>query len=473
MQPIKIKDFNLSFGTSGLRGLVTELTPRVCFAYASAFLQSITPSAKSVVIGTDLRPSSPQMADACVTAAKLLGLKVIYAGAVPTPALALYAIEQAIPAIMVTGSHIPFDRNGLKFYSETGEITKEDEANLLNASVIDSLDYLSGLPSEDAQVINLYKERYLSCFATGLLNGMRLGVYQHASVARDALVEVLTVLGAQVIALGRTDAFVPIDTEALSEEDRVLASNWVKEFKLDALLSTDGDADRPLIADNTGTWLRGDIVGLLCARHLKANTVVTPISSNTAIELSGAFGSIQRTRIGSPYVIEGMNQALQDGHHGVIGFEANGGVLIGDGIQINDHQLTQLPTRDALLPILSLLAASAQDQMSLSDLVARLPQRFTHSDRLKDFSKERSSKVLKAIEDNPTNLANWLGEPYTNPIDINKVDGLRLSYKNGDIVHLRPSGNAPELRCYAESNSKAKVEDLVLNVLSKINQQLL
>ena len=277
MQPIKIKDFNLSFGTSGLRGLVTELTPRVCFAYASAFLQSITPSAKSVVIGTDLRPSSPQMADACVTAAKLLGLKVIYAGAVPTPALALYAIEQAIPAIMVTGSHIPFDRNGLKFYSETGEITKEDEANILNASVTDSLDYLSGLPSEDTQVINLYKERYLSCFATGLLNGMRLGVYQHASVARDALVEVLTVLGAQVIAFGRTDAFVPIDTEALSEEDRVLASNWVKEFKLDALLSTDGDADRPLIADNTGTWLRGDIVGLLCARHLKANTVVTPM----------------------------------------------------------------------------------------------------------------------------------------------------------------------------------------------------
>jgi hypothetical protein len=210
--------------------------------------------------------------------------------------------------------------------------------------------------------MNLYKERYLSCFPAGLLRGKRLGVYQHSSVSRDTLVEVLTSLGAEVIPLGRTDAFVPIDTEAISEEERLLAANWVKELKLDALLSTDGDGDRPLIADNDGTWLRGDIVGLLCARYLKANIVVTPISSNTAIELTEAFGSVLRTRIGSPYVIEGINQFMQDKHQGVIGFEANGGVLIGDDIQVNGHQLTQLPTRDALLPILSLLAATAEEK---------------------------------------------------------------------------------------------------------------
>ena len=271
-----------------------------------------------------------------------------------------------------------------------------------------------------------------------------------------------------MIALGRTDAFVPIDTEAISEEDRLLAASWVKEFKLDALLSTDGDADRPLIADNTGTWLRGDIVGLLCARYLKFNTVVTPISSNTAIEISGAFGSVQRTRIGSPYVIEGMNQALKDQHHGVVGFEANGGVLIGDDIQINDHQLTHLPTRDALLPILTLLAASVEEKLSLSELVANLPQRFTFSDRLKDFSKARSSEALRKIEDNPSILAQWLGEPYSSPINTNKVDGLRMTFGNGDIVHLRPSGNAPELRCYAESGSIDQSKQLVEIVLVKI-----
>jgi phosphomannomutase len=400
-----------------------------------------------------------------------LGLKVIYAGAVPIPALALYAIRQAIPAIMVTGSHIPFDRNGLKFYSENGEITKDDEAKVLSATVADSPSYLRGLPAQDTQIMNLYKERYLSCFPAGLLRGKRLGVYQHSSVSRDTLVEVLTSLGAEVIPLGRTDAFVPIDTEAISEEERLLAANWVKELKLDALLSTDGDGDRPLIADNDGTWLRGDIVGLLCARYLKANIVVTPISSNTAIELTEAFGSVLRTRIGSPYVIEGINQFMQDKHQGVIGFEANGGVLIGDDIQVNGHQLTQLPTRDALLPILSLLAATAEEKVSLSELVTKLPQRFTFSDRLKDFSKERSSKIIKNIEGNPAILANWVGESYNNPIDINKVDGLRLTFKNGDILHLRPSGNAPELRCYAESNSKVIVEALVFNVLSKINQQ--
>jgi phosphomannomutase len=163
-----------------------------------------------------------------------------------------------------------------------------------------------------------------------------------------------------------------------------------------------------------------------------------------------------------------MNQALKDKHHGVVGFEANGGVLIGDDIQINDYLLTQLPTRDALLPILSLLAASVEEKLSLSQLVANLPQRFTYSDRLKDFSKARSIEALKKIEDNPSILAQWLGESYTYLYNSNKIDGLRMTFGNGDIVHLRPSGNAPELRCYAESNTESNARALVNKVLKQI-----
>ncbi len=53
-------------------------------------------------------------------------------GRVPTPALALAGLARVVPSIMVTGSHIPFDRNGIKFYTPRGEISKQDEQPILD-----------------------------------------------------------------------------------------------------------------------------------------------------------------------------------------------------------------------------------------------------------------------------------------------------------------------------------------------------
>ena len=103
----------MKFGTSGLRGLVSELTDDVCFSYTIAFLESLDGNAsRRLVIANDLRPSSPRIALACINAAISLDFEVVYGGSVPTPALAFYADANNIPAIMITGSHIPFDRNG-------------------------------------------------------------------------------------------------------------------------------------------------------------------------------------------------------------------------------------------------------------------------------------------------------------------------------------------------------------------------
>ena len=119
-------------------------------------------------------------------------------------------------------------------------------------------------------------------------------------MARDLLREILERLGAEVITLGRTDEFVPIDTEAVSEADVRQANLWAEQYGFDAILSTDGDADRPLLGDENGTWLRGDMVGILCAQYLGAQAVSTTVSCNSAIELCGAFTKVIRTRIGSP-----------------------------------------------------------------------------------------------------------------------------------------------------------------------------
>ncbi len=97
-----------------------------------------------------------------------------------------------------------------------------------------------------------------------MLKGKRIGVYEHSSVARDLLKDLMAYFGAEVVSLERTDYFVPIDTEAVSEIDKEKAKDWAKKYKLDAIISTDGDGDRPLISDENGQWLRGDVLGVLC-----------------------------------------------------------------------------------------------------------------------------------------------------------------------------------------------------------------
>lgn len=453
---------NVGFGTSGARGLVSDMTDQLCYAYTKAFLQTVVGPAGPVVLGHDLRPSSPRMAAACAAAIRDAGHTVIYAGALPTPALAYYAATQNAPCLVVTGSHIPFDRNGLKFYRADGEISKADEG-LMRAAVVDMPTVINpfDLSTVDQHAKNAYVERYVHFFGKDRLTGMRVAVYEHSSVARDVLREILQGLGATVLSLGRTDSFVPIDTEAVRLEDIAQARLWANEHGFDAILSTDGDGDRPLIGDESGEWFRGDMVGVLCALYLQADTVVTPISSNTAVELCGAFSTVMRTRIGSPYVIAGMAQATTKT---VVGYEANGGFLLGSNAVRQAKKLTALPTRDAVLPMLALLCMAREQGVALSKLRLGLPARFTASDRLQAFATEKSAQILAKFSQD-LSMAATLAPDAGELVNKNEVDGLRLTFKNGDIVHLRPSGNAPELRCYSEASTEARAQTLCENAL--------
>lgn len=82
----------------------------------------------------------------------------------------------------------------------------------------------------------------------------------------------------------------------MSEQDKQKAINWSKEFNLDAVFSTDGDGGRPLMSDENGNWLRGDILGLLCADVLNIKALAVPVSCNTAIELNHKFIHVERTK---------------------------------------------------------------------------------------------------------------------------------------------------------------------------------
>lgn len=468
-----IQQGGASFGTSGVRGLVTDLDDRLCMAYSLGFLETVRDSRRGpVALGIDLRPSSPRIAAACAAAVRASGREVVYCGALPTPALASYAIGQAMPAIMITGSHIPFDRNGIKFYRADGEISKADESAIVNATVdMSQLPPIEALPTANPAAIAAYRARYLEFFGTGALAGMRIGFYQHSSVARDLLTEILQSLGASVTELGRTDQFVPIDTEAVAAEDVARAKAWAQTAPYDALISTDGDADRPLIGDETGTWFRGDVVGLLTARALGIRQIVTPVTSTTALERSGAFDRVIRTRVGSPYVLEALDKVLNatpgDRRPSVAGFEANGGFLLSTPVTRGDRTLGALPTRDAALPIITLLSAARAQARPLSALLQGLPARYTASDRLQNFSRERSTGILASLQ-TPGAASSLLDQRCGELAGIDETDGLRMTFAGGDIVHLRPSGNAPELRCYVESDDASRAADLVAFTLNRI-----
>ena len=460
----------VAFGTSGARGLVSAMNDEVCAAYTQAFVRTMqaTFAFRQVAIAIDLRPSSPVIAEACAKMLRQLGLEVIFCGAIPTPALALFAQTRQIPGIMVTGSHIPFDRNGLKFYRPDGEITKSDEAAMLDCELQALTETAVSLPAEETQARDAYMQRYLSLLGEQAFAGLKLAIYQHSSVGRDLMRDLLRKLGAEVLCLERSDTFVPIDTEAVSAEDQQRGLDWAAKYQVDAIISTDGDGDRPLISDEQGHWLRGDIVGLLTAQALQVTHLAVPVSCNTAIEASACFRQVMRTRIGSPFVIAGMQALQQAGATSVAGFEANGGFLLGSQLP-QAPGLAPLPTRDAVLPVVILLSQVKAQGKPLSQLVAALPPRFTASDRLQNFPTESSQALIARWTADPADLQQSLQLP-ANIDRIDSTDGLRATLTSGRIVHLRPSGNAPEFRCYVEDEDQAAAQTLLSHVMQQLKR---
>ncbi|BCK61164.1 phosphomannomutase [Aeromonas hydrophila] len=452
-----IQHSGLGFGTSGVRGLVNQLTAEVCQAFTHAFISVMRDrfTFKHVALGIDNRPSSLGMAGACAAALQQLGVEPLFYGVLPTPALALQAMRCRIPAIMVTGSHIPHDRNGLKFYGPGGEITKAEERQILEADIVFSKIMAQPMLQPSTEAAERYTERYLHFFNKSALAHKRIGIYEHSSAGRDIYPSIFQALGATVIRLGRSDDFIPIDTEALSTEDEQRALSWTQQYSLDALFSTDGDGDRPMLADEQGHWLKGDILGLLCCQYLGIQSLAMPLNCNSAVEQSGIATRVIRTRIGSPYVLEAMGGLAGK----FAGFEANGGFMLGSSIDHEGRHLAALPTRDALLPALAALILARET--GLAAILATLPSRFTHSDRIKV---NPTAFMQKAIS-NRFWLLETLGLAADIDVDIDMTDGIRMQLPDHRIIHLRASANAPELRCYAEAKSQLEARTLVEKTL--------
>jgi phosphomannomutase len=533
----------LRFGTSGRRGEVIHLTQLEIYINLLAeiqYLQSLPIDEGGVAaedpffLAYDLRLSSTgfdhryggrgEIFQAAALAAEHAGMQPVNLGAVPTPALIHYALSLGKGSAMITGSHIPFNYNGYKLNTSQGELLKRDEAPItahvervrqqmyaqrFEQSLFDENGMLKEghreLPPADPSGERTYVERYENFFSGAPLTGARVLVYQHSAVSRDIIATIFSRLGAEVVTAGRSDIFIPIDTENLRQEQlasiQALASKALAEYgPLDGVISTDGDGDRPLLLGLTeGGEVRffgGDLLGMVAAEFLQTDAVIVPISCNDAID-RGALARVlePKTKIGSPFVIAGMERAIQKGRKRVCGWEANGGFLLGSSLHQGGLTLRALPTRDAVLPLICTLLAAKERRQSLMDVFAALPQRYGRSALVPAFSRSKAAAILSRFSPaeggihevhygNRTTIITDSGKRdvpnnieirdirsrlqaffsphagFTEVIRLNYVDGIRIWFSNGDVVHLRPSGNADEMRVYAVADTQERADEM-------------
>lgn len=536
------KPTELKFGTSGLRGLVSDMTDLEVWINAEGFITFLKQTQRvrggdSVYVSHDLRPSSPRMAAAVCACIEAQGLTPRLLSPVPTPALAYVACSNRSASIMVTGSHIPFDRNGIKFYRPDGEVLKSDEVHILSAVAVarasnyassevrfaddgmligPASNWTSDASGEieasrktdasakiDASAEAIYLQRYIKFFGDSCLSGLNIAVYQHSAVGRDLLVSLLEGLGARVAPIGRSEDFIAVDTEAVDDAMVARIAEFVPAARealggLDAVVSTDGDSDRPLLlaADEKGqlTFIRGDSLGAMVSEALDLDAVAIPVSVSDQVDLhlEHLGVALHRTRIGSPWVIEAMSDmpGVRKG-----GFEANGGFLLETSLEEDGRILERLATRDAVLPLVSVLASTRKMGTTLLRRFQSLPARSTTAGLLDGIEPSVSKAFLspwyfedcseawlspirvrypgREAENLPSfkqdvlcRLAEtvselWEGHGLGSVIYFNWVDGIRMKFSSGDVLHLRPSGNAPQFRVYVTSDSMARARALV------------
>jgi phosphomannomutase len=485
---------SLAFGTSGLRGLVKDITDLEAYINVKGALRYLLDAgdirAGSVVaLAGDLRPSTERIMRASHRAIADAGCHTENAGKIPTPALLAHSLATGRAGVMVSGSHIPFDRNGIKLNKRAGEVLKSDEAGILVEvarvraeeygrdaahSAFDATGMLKQppeLPPLDGAAEQAYVRRYTGSFGAGGLSGQRVLVYQHSAVGRDILPHILRELGAEVLTAGRSDTFIALDTENITDEQLATLRQFAAAAEKDgqpvsAIVSTDGDSDRPLVVavDEDVRFLPGDLLGIVVAEYLRADAVAVPISANDAVERRMRERGVELStcKIGSPYVVAALDELKRAGRHArIVGWEANGGFLTGSDIALGSGTLAALPTRDSTLPILANLFAAAEERAGLAARWSRLPSRFGRSGLIDNFPVAASRAILAKL--NKATAARFftsaLGFDAVERIDT--LDGVRVYFHNGDIAHVRPSGNAPQLRIYANSDSQARADQIV------------
>jgi phosphoglucosamine mutase len=371
------------FGTDGIRGTANlgPMSPEAALALGRTLVEVLRPERAaprpSIVVGRDTRLSGPMLEAALTAGICSAGAYVLRVGVLPTPGVAyLTRTLGALAGVMISASHNAFSDNGIKIFSSAGEKLPDQ----LEAAIEQHLDEAwpdSARPIDDAiGTIQVYKRAASDYgdFLKSTLRGvspahMRIGLDCANGAASVLAPTLFEDLGARVFAWHTVPDGVNINRACGSLHPEFLRQKVLEE-RLDVGFAFDGDADRLIAIDHTGTILDGDDILAICARtHLSeeqtpARVVVSTVMANLGLEhaLQRLGIALYRTQVGDKYVKQAM---LEQG--ALLGGEQSGHVIF----------LKYHTTGDGLLTALQLLSAMGTQRTTLAELAQslhKLPQ---------------------------------------------------------------------------------------------------
>ena len=440
------------FGTDGIRGtanqgsMTAETALRVGLAAGRQFTQG--GHRHRVVIGKDTRLSGYMLEPALTAGFISMGLDVILVGPMPTPAVAMLTRSlRADLGVMITASHNPFEDNGIKLFGPDGyklsdEIEDQIEARMdadLSEDLAPSGKLGQAKRLDDAQ--GRYIEYVKSTFPKALnLDGLKVVVDCANGAAYRVAPTVLWELGAQVVPIA-----IDPDGYNINKGCGSMASDYMCEqvvaHKADIGFALDGDADRLVVADETGRLADGDqLLGLiatswLLAGELRGGGVVGTVMTNLGLEqyLEGLGLSLVRAAVGDRYVVDRMRK---DGFN--LGGEQSGHIILGDIATTGDGLI-------AALQCLAVLVETRQPASQAMRVFEPLPQ------------------TLKSVR-----IAAGAASPLENDEVKGAIAAGESSLGDAGRVLVRESGTEPVVRVMAEGEDGPLVNRVVDDIIQSI-----
>jgi phosphoglucosamine mutase len=430
------------FGTDGVRGVANaELTPELVLALGRATAR-ILPAA-AFIVGRDTRRSGPLLQAALAAGLAGEGADVIDVGVLPTPALAWMSAQRDLPAAVVSASHNPFADNGIKLFARGGtKLSTETEAAIEDA-LVGILDpsvrgprnpegHGVGRLITEADAGTAYMEHLVASLDGRRLEGMKLVLDCANGSASPLGGEVFERLGADVVVIGSDPDGSNINAGCGSTHTETLAAA-VLEHRADLGLALDGDADRLLAVDHTGTLIGGDellalfAVDLADRGQLAGNTVVVTVMTNLGFRLAMAERGIvvKETPVGDRYVLAALDV---DGL--ALGGEQSGHIVFRQLATTGDGLLTGLVLADLVTRMGKPLAEL------VSGLVVRVPQVLINVPVPNTELLEDAAAVWSAVAEEQERLSD-----------------------TGRVL-LRPSGTEPVVRVMVEAAGDGLAEEI-------------
>ena len=440
------------FGTDGIRGKanVEPMTAETALRVAMAAGRHFTRGAHRhlAVIGKDTRLSNYMLEPAMQSGFIAMGMDVVLVGPMPTPAVAMLTRSlRADVGVMISASHNLYEDNGIKLFGPDGyklsdEVEEKIETMTENGlgnhlAVSNRLGRATRLEDAPGRYIEFVKHT----FPRGLsLDGLKIVVDCANGAAYKVAPQVLHELGAEVVPMAVDPDGTNINRDCGATSPAAMQA-LVTAQGADLGIALDGDADRVIVADETGAILDGDQVMALVARtwqarrQLTGGGVVATVMSNLGFEryLEGIGLELVRTQVGDRYVLEHMRK------HGYnVGGEQSGHIILSE----------YATTGDGLIAALQVLVARVEGSVPLSEI----GRAFTPY-----------PQVLRNVAVNG-------GTPL-------ETDGVKRAIADGEAslgaegrVLIRPSGTEPVIRVMAEGRDEAKVGAVVDKIIGAIEQ---